>query len=315
MVKPFPTCEVALWGEPVGYLADTGRGQIAFEYSDAFLRGGLEISPIKMPLRAGQVYVNADDPQAFDGLPGVFADSLPDLYGKKVVRKYFEDKYPGRNSFTSIVQHLMYIGSRGIGALEYLPAEETGLSSRESLEVAYLVEQARRVVQGDINTHIGAIMQSYATAGGQRPKAVIGWNRQTNEIRAGIPPIPDGFENWIIKFDGAEAEPQDYGRIEHAYARMAASAGITVPATDLIVENGRAHFLTRRFDNNDGQRLHMHSLGGLMHADYNKPRLVDYTEFLAVVMALTKDHSQVTEGFRRMAFNVIARNQDDHVKN
>lgn len=315
MATPMPACEVRLWGMTVGYLADTGEGLASFEYADSFIPTRLEISPIKLPLRAGQVFRNTDDPRAFDGLPGVFADALPDLYGKQVVRKYFAEKYPGRDRFISPVEQLTYIGQRALGALEFVPAEDVGPVARESLELAYLVEQARKVLQGDIALDIAAIMQSYATAGGQRPKAVIAWNRASNEIRAGVPPVPDGFENWIIKFDGADGRPQAFGRIEYAYSLMAREAGIVVPETQLIVESGRAHFLSRRFDNNDGRRLHMHSFGGLIHVDYNKPQLVDYTELLAAIMALTRDHAQLEEGFRRMVFNVLARNQDDHVKN
>lgn len=315
MATQFPACEVRIWGQTVGYLADTGNGIVNFEYADSFIPSGLEISPIKLPLAAGRIYTNTDDPLAFEGLPGVFSDALPDAYGKQVVRKYFADKYPGRDRFISPVEQLTYIGSRAIGALEFVPAENVGPVAREALEVSYLVEQARKVLRGDISMSIASIMQSYATAGGQRPKAVIAWNRKTDEIRAGIPPVPDGFENWIMKFDGADGTPKEFGRIEHAYALMAADAGIAVPTTCLIEENGRAHFLTRRFDNNDGTRLHMHSFGGLIHADYNKPQLVDYTDFLAATMLLTKAHSEVEQAFRRMVFNVLARNQDDHVKN
>ena len=314
MVSTPMACQVNLWGRTVGYLADTGDGIATFEYDDDFLGSGLQISPLMMPLRKGIVYSNTQDPKAFDGLLGVFADSLPDFYGKKVVQHYFETLK--KTGFTSSLQSLMYIGNRAIGALDYAPNEDIGISAREALDIKYLVEQAKRVLKGEIEPMIATIMQSYATAGGQRPKAVIGWNRTTNEICAGIPPLPEGFEHWILKFDGADGEPKEYGRLEHAYAKMAQSAGIDVPETSLIEENGRAHFLSKRFDRlAGGDRLHMHSLGGLLHVDYNKPRALDYTDFLTATSQLTGDHTQVEQAYKRMVFNVMARNQDDHVKN
>lgn len=307
------TCQVNLWGKTVGYLADTGDGISSFEYDREFITSGLQISPVMMPLREGVVYKNITDPKAFDGMMGVFADSLPDLYGKKVVRHYFEKIK--RKRFDSPLQSLMYIANRAIGALEYSPGENIGISAREALDMKYLVEQAKKVMKGEIEPMIAAIMASYATAGGQRPKAIIGWNRKTNEICAGVPPLPEGFEHWILKFDGADGKPKHYGRMERAYALMAKSAGIDVPETALIEENGRAHFLSKRFDRNGEDRLHMHSLGGLLHSDFNKARLLDYSDFLSTTSRLTGDHSQVEEAYRRMVFNVMARNQDDHVKN
>ena len=315
-MSSFPVCEVLLWGQRVGALADQPSGLVTFEFAPEFVATGLNISPLRLPLSRGRVFTNSEDPRAFDGLPGVFADSLPDLYGKRVIERYFAQRDPGRTRFPSAVEHLLYIGNRGLGALTYAPAERVGPLAAGPLEVSYLVEQAKRVMTGDLSIDIAGIMHSHATAGGQRPKAVICWDQASNTIVQGLPPFRAGFEPWIIKFDGADGVPREFGRIERAYALMGAAAGLEVPTTAMIEEGGRAHFLSKRFDVlPNGERLHMHSLGGLLHVDYNKPRLIDYTDVLSAVQAITRSHAEVVRMYRQMVFNVIARNQDDHVKN
>lgn len=315
-MSALPVCEVQLWGKRVGALADTPSGVVTFEFAPEFVASGLNISPLRLPLVRGRVFANTEDPRAFDGLPGVFADSLPDLYGKRVIERYFAQRDPGRTRFPSAVEHLLYIGSRGLGALTYAPAERVGPLAAGPLKVSYLVEQARKVMTGDLSIDIAGIMHSHATAGGQRPKAVICWDQRSNTIVQGLPPFRAGFEPWIIKFDGADGVPREFGRIERAYALMGEAAGLEVPTTAMIEEGGRAHFLSKRFDVlPDGERLHMHSLGGLLHVDYNKPRLVDYIDVLSAVQAVTGSQAEVIRMYRQMVFNVIARNQDDHVKN
>jgi serine/threonine-protein kinase HipA len=313
----------------VGAVAEGPDGRITFEYDDAFRSSGLEVSPIHLPLsRSGpQEFPELRRLPAFAGLPGLLADSLPDAFGNAVIKRYFEERGTPDASL-SPVQKLLYIGSRALGALEYHPPLR-GPGSRasdEALEVARLVEEARRVVEGDTTVAVPEMMQIGASAGGARAKALILWDRAANRVRSAFARPAEGDEYWLIKFDGVtggtggprvqeDLRPGPFGRIEYAYARMAHAAGIAMTETYLLHERDYAHFMTRRFDRDRVLRLHMHSLGGLQHVDYNIRGAMSYEAYLRTIRALGMGQPAVNEGYRRAVFNVAAANQDDHVKN
>lgn len=315
--------EVWIWKHFVGAVAETGDGQITFEYDPAFARSGLEISPLMLPLsKQGPVtFPELHRLEAFAGLPGVLADALPDRFGNAVIRKYFTDR--GRpDDAMRPVQKLLYVGKRAMGALEFRPPIRVERSAeRESLEIAALVEQARIVIEGRPDAAIPEIMRVGASAGGARPKALVRWNRTTNKIRSGFAKPQAGDESWIMKFDGVgeleapDPTPKPFNRIEYAYSRLARDAGIDMPDTALLEERRCGHLMVKRFDRIRNIRLHLHSLGGLHHVDYNNPGQFSYEQFLRTILQLDLGYPALEEGFRRGVFNVVAVNQDDHVKN
>jgi len=311
-------CEVRLWNQRVGALAEE-NGTISFEYDPQFIGSGLEISPFEMPL-SNRIYTHRNRDVAFQGLMGVFADSLPDKFGNAVIEQYFRNKSGIQAYELSAIQKLLYVGKRATGALEYLPAESTANENvMLPLEIANLVKEARQLIQGDLHVKSADIMQVGVSAGGQYPKAVIAWNPETNDVISGLGQQPPaGYQLWIIKFDGTQDEPQEFGKLEYAYSLMAKAAGIDMANTFLLHENNRAHFMVQRFDRTGAEhnvKLHMTSLCGLLHKDYNAPRLLDYEDFLRATLALTNSRAEQLKAYRRMIFNVLARNQDDHTKN
>lgn len=309
-------CEVSIWGQRVGALAEDG-GNISFEYDPQFLASGLELSPFEMPL-SNRIYTHLNRDVAFQGLMGVFADSLPDKFGNAIIEQYFRNKSGIQAYELSPIQKLLYVGKRATGALEYLPAEEqAGDNTLLPLEIANLVNEARQLIQGDLHVKSADIMQVGVSAGGQYPKAVIAWNPKTNDVISGLGlHPPQGYQQWIIKFDGTQDKAQEFGKLEYAYSLMAKQAGVDMAETFLLEENNRAHFMVKRFDRTvENKKLHMTSLCGLLHKDYNAPRLLDYEDFLRTTLALTNSRAEQLKAFRRMIFNVIARNQDDHTKN
>jgi serine/threonine-protein kinase HipA len=323
---PEPVClaEVRLWGQTVGAVAELDDGQILYEYDEAFRRSGLEISPLNLPLgtRGPQTFPVLANLEAFEGLPGVLADALPDRFGNAIIRKYFADR--GRpDSALSPVQKLLYIGSRAMGALEFHPAVKIPRKDREdeALEVASLVEAARRIVEGRTEVAIPEIMRLGSSAGGARAKAVILWNHAKNEVRSAFAPARPGDENWLIKFDGVgelddpNPSPQPYNRIEYAYNHLARKAGIKMTDAYLLEERGLGHFMTKRFDRLGSNRLHLHTLGGMEHVDYNLPGQYSYEQYLRLVLTLKIGYPALEQAFRRACFNLLAVNQDDHVKN
>jgi serine/threonine-protein kinase HipA len=326
--------EVRLWGRTIGAvsLAD-GADIAAFEYDPAFVGSGIEISPLMMPL-ADRVYTfPALSPQTFHGLPGLLADSLPDKFGNALIDAWLASQGRSPASFNG-VERLCYTGTRGMGALEFAPATGPKARLANRIQIDTLVELASQVL-----THRNNLQASFAgkssgkalkdilrvgtSAGGARAKAIIAWNAATNEVRSGQIPAGNGFEYWLLKFDGVSGNmdkeleaPKGYGLIEYAYAKMAAAAGITMSQCRLFEENGRHHFMTRRFDRlAGGEKLHMQSLCALAHYDYNLAGAYAYEQALLVIRQLGLPLGAVEEMFRRMVFNIIARNQDDHVKN
>lgn len=325
MVESACLAEVLLWGRRVAGAVETDDGQVVFEYDPKFRRSGLEISPRHLPLtvEGPLTFPELSRLEAFEGLPGVLADSLPDRFGNAIIEKYFAER--GRTGERlGPVQKLLYIGSRGMGALEYRPAEKIPRRQREddALEAASLVEAARRVVEGDTEVAIPEIMRLGSSAGGARAKAIILWNPEAEQVRSAFAPRQPGDEEWLIKFDGVgeignpDPKPRAFNRIEYAYSRMAVAAGIEMAETRLMEERSFAHFMTRRFDRTDsGGRLHYHSLGGMEHIDYNVPGLYSYEQYFRLVLSLGLGYPALEQAFRRACFNLLAVNQDDHVKN
>lgn len=325
----FTVARVLLWGKHVGAVSEDRNGGIVFEYTDDFRQSGLEISPIHLPLSlTGPIsFPNLQRVASFAGLPGLLADCLPDAFGNVIIQRYFEQRGTP-DAALSPVQKLLYIGRRAMGALEFSPPIEGRNSAHgdEAIEIARLVEEARRVIEGDPAVAVPEMMLVGASAGGARAKALILVNRDTNQVKSAFAPQHPGDEHWLIKFDGVTAgvgghvmvkefAPGPFGRIEYAYSQMARAAGIEMAETRLLRERELAHFMTRRFDRAGGARLHMHSLGGLHHADYNIRQVLSYEEYFRTIRLLGMGQPEVDQAFRRMVFNIAARNQDDHVKN
>jgi serine/threonine-protein kinase HipA len=326
--------EVQLWGRTIGAVSlDDGREVAAFQYDPQFARSGIEISPLTMPLSERVYEFPALPRNTFHGLPGLVADSLPDKFGNALIDAWLATQGRTPESF-SAVERLCYTGSRGMGALEFAPARGPKPGRAKKISVDALVELA-----GEVLTHRGnlqgyfhekgkekalrEILSVGTSAGGARAKAVIAWNRATNEVRSGQIVAGEGFEYWLLKFDGVAGnrdkemeDPNGYGAIEYAYSLMAKAAGIAMSECRLLEENGRRHFMTRRFDRlASGQKLHMQSLCALAHFDFNQAGAHSYEQALLAVRQLAQPMAAVEEQFRRMVFNIVARNQDDHVKN
>ncbi|MFC3193900.1 type II toxin-antitoxin system HipA family toxin [Marinicella sediminis] len=332
--------EVRLWGEQVGALAyDQRTGICVFEYAPEWITLGMSIAPLTLPLpqQAGILtkysfpHLNKD---TFRGLPGVFADALPDDFGHAVIDAWLARQGRDVTTFTA-VERLLYTGTRGMGALEFMPGIARQLPVDESLEMAQLVNMAQHILDqraglsesvnaGAELDAMQAILQVGTSAGGARAKAVIAINRSRTEIRSGQVPAPAGFEHYLLKFDGVEeqlthketfGDPKGYGRMEYAYYLMAKAAGIHMAHCELLEEGGRAHFMTRRFDRAGNQKLHYLSLCGMAHADYKKPGAYSYEALFGVARQLRLSRAEAIELYRRMVFNVVARNHDDHSKN
>jgi len=308
---------VKLWDIDVGGIVDLD-GRIIFEYDPLFVGSGGSISPLHLPLRSGQFeFPELKGTEAFGGLPGVFADRLPDKFGGKLVEAYFTERGISPAEL-SPVQKLLYVGRRGMGALAFEPAEKIpNAEAALPVDVAKLVQEARNVVHGDITENMNEIILSASTAGGMRAKAMIFWNRVNNDVVTGQGEMLPGYEPWIIKFDGTseDGEPGPFGRMEYAYGLMAKAAGIEMMPTELLEEHGRYHFLTKRFDRDGYRKLHTHSLCGIAHADYNQAGYWSYDLYFSVIRRLHLGQAAMDEAFRRMVFNVIACNRDDHTKN
>jgi serine/threonine-protein kinase HipA len=325
---------VQLWGRTIGAVSlAEGRDVAAFQYDPEFARSEIELSPLVMPL-SDRVYEFPALPRnTFHGLPGLLADSLPDRFGTALIDAWLAAQGRAPESF-SAVERLCYTGMRGMGALEYAPVLGPRPRVASRIKVDALVALAGEVLRNrdERRARFGADRQGKAlrdilrvgtSAGGARAKAVIAWNRKTDEVRSGQVEAPPGFEYWLLKFDGVAGnrdkeleDPKGYGAIEYAYHLMARAAGIAMSECRLLEENGRRHFMTRRFDRlPEGGKLHMQSLSALAHFDFNQAGAYGYEQALLVVRQLGLPMAAVEEQFRRMAFNIVARNQDDHAKN
>jgi serine/threonine-protein kinase HipA len=329
-IRRVRVAEVKLWNSTVGAVAWNDEKQAAdFEYEDEFIHGGVPVAPLMMPLRRGIFSFPALNRDTFRGLPGLLADSLPDRFGNALIDIWLQQQGRSANDFTP-VERLCYIGTRGMGALEFKPALTRESKTAVPLEVADLAALAGRILaqrsdfkvsmRGDKAEALNTIIRVGTSAGGARAKAVIAWNPATDEVRSGQVPAPAGFEPWILKFDGINdeelQEPQEFGRIEYAYHLMAVQAGIEMTRCRLLEEGGRAHFMTRRFDRDqNGNKLHVQSLCALGHYDFNMPGAYSYEQVFSLIQQIAIGHEALREMFRRMVFNIIARNQDDHTRN
>jgi serine/threonine-protein kinase HipA len=315
--------EVRLWGQRVGAVAPLPRrpGIHEFQYAAEFARAGIELSPLQMAVGPNRRYSFPGlNPETYHGLPGLLADSLPDNFGNSLINEYLVRKGTRAQDITTL-QRLLYIGRRGVGALEFEPAEQDRDSEAVAvpLQMAHLVEDARRALQGEFTKIAQNIIDVGSSAGGARAKAVIGWNPTTNEIVSGQFDLPPGFEHWILKFDvdleGSLSYTLGFGRIEYAHYLMAIAAGIHMSESRLHEENGRAHFMTRRFDRQGNRKIHMHSLCGLAHLDFNTPSVHGYEQYLRTILQLNLGAPAIEQAWLRCAFNVAAVNCDDHTKN
>jgi serine/threonine-protein kinase HipA len=323
----YAVARVRLWGQEVGALTEDSTRRIAFEYEPSFQRSGLEISPLHLPLDRGGVFTfpELQRKEAFQGLPGVFADALPDRFGNAVIARYFEEQGRPHHSL-SPTQKLLYIGSRAMGALTFHPEVDRRPGTEEALEIQDLVEQARHVIEGNTDVAIPEIMQVGATAGGARAKALILWDREQNRVRSGFATPRDGEESWLIKFDGVTSDsggvgmavhrrPQPWGRIEYVYSRMARDASIEMAECHLMRDGDLAHFMTRRFDRRGPDPLHVHTLAGFLHVDFNDQYTLSYEQYFDALRMLGLGQRSVEQAFRRMVFSVATINFDDHPKN
>ena len=326
--------EIRLWGRRVGAVAlPEGERVTSFQYDREFLREGLRVAPLMMPPAEREFRFPELAGRTFHGLPGALADSLPDRFGNALINAWLARQGRAPTSFNAL-ERLCYTGTRGMGALDYHPPAGPEVDASQKIEIGDLVALAsqvlseRRGLLGSL-AHEGradslrAILRVGTSAGGARAKAVIAWNRQTNEMRSGQIEAGSGFEHWLLKFDGVRGNvdrdldtPQGFGALEFAYHLMASAAGVAMNECRLLEENGRRHFMTRRFDRPaGGGKLHMQSLGALAHLDFNDAGANSYEQAFLAIRQLDLPIDQAEQMFRRMVFNVLARNQDDHVKN
>lgn len=333
MVNKDKTARVNLWGMPVGAVAWNAEKEFAaFEFVKSFLDKGLDLAPLKMPLseaRRGIIFEFRDLPKdTFKGLPGMLADALPDNFGNRIIDAWLARQGRTSQNFGS-VERLCYTGKRAMGALEFEPSYDSDEQSvpvevSELLKLVQEVTNERSELIGSLakkpSEALLNIIRVGTSAGGNRPKAVIALNDQTGEIRSGQIGAPEGFDYWVLKFDGVSDEalgdPAGYGRIEFAYHKMAVASGIEMTECRLLEEHGRAHFMTRRFDRSkNGGKLHMQTLSAIAHFDFYDPGAYSYEQAFQVMRELRLPYKDAEQQFRRMVFNVVARNQDDHTKN
>lgn len=321
---------VYLWGTRVGSVAcDDGDPYARFEYDQGFLRSGIEISPVSMPLAGGVFRFPALPLQSFQGLPGLLADSLPDKFGNAVIDAWLAARGRAPGSMNA-VERLCYTGTRGMGALEFFPELPMTHDPDDMIDLNALAGLAgevlsrREALSARGEDALAQILRVGTSAGGARAKAVVAWNEETGEFRSGQVDLGPGFGHWIVKFDRVEGNSDKEGEdapsytvIEYAYHLMALGAGIEMSECRLQEQGESRHFMTRRFDRAEqgGGKLHMQSLGALAHFDFNAPGAYGYEQAAQVMRMVGLGQRDIERLYRRMAFNVMARNQDDHVKN
>ena len=328
------TAFINIWNQRVGAIAwdsDTGLG--SFEYDSSFLKNNWNLSPIKMPIEKANkrifTFSELRDIKTFRGLPGLLADVLPDKYGNALINTWLTRNGRASDSLNP-VETLCFIGQRGMGALEFEPVTQKTPNKSSKIEINSLVEVAEKILAGrkDFSATLEPneekalldILKIGTSAGGARAKAVIAYNPKTKEVRSGQADAPKGFEHWLIKFDGVTDKQfgasSGYWRVEMAYYLMAKNAGIEMTECRLHEENGRAHFMTKRFDRVDGKdKLHVQSFCAMQHYDFNEVNLYSYEQLFETIRMLGLPYPQAEQLYRRMVFNVMARNCDDHTKN
>lgn len=322
---------VFLWGTNIGMLSLPDDSRFAaFEYSSDFLASSIEIAPFTMPLSNKVFSFPALSLDTFKGLPGIFSDSLPDRFGNKVINAWLSRQGREADSLNPL-ERLCYTGKRGMGALEYEPALGFNSTRLEKIDINELVELSRVVLADRESFSINVekdrqellkLVQVGTSAGGARAKALVAWNKKTNEMKSGQIDAGDGFDYYLVKFDGVSgngdhgvADSTGFCNIEYSYYLMARECGINISDSELYRENGRSHFITKRFDRNPDGKLHMLTLGGMKHFDFNNPGVNSYEQCSMAIMDLGLGSESVEELYRRMCLNIVARNNDDHVKN
>lgn len=325
------TAFVKLWGKRIGAIAWDESQQLGFfEYDRQFASGPLEAAPIRMPLST-RVYSFPElrSTATFKGLPGLLADSLPDKYGNELINIWLARNGRPENSLNP-VELLCFIGSRGMGALEFEPTTLPAKSTSRSIELSSLIDTTMKLLESrenfeahtdnDMQDVLLDVLKMGTSAGGARPKAIIAYNETTGMIRSGQTMQEDGYEHWLIKFDGVNDSQfglsYGYGRVEMAYYKMASDAGVEMMESRLIEEEGRAHFMTKRFDRISGnQKLHVQTFCAMQHYDFNQIFSYSYEQLFQTMRQLKLSYSEAEQMYRRMVFNVFARNCDDHTKN
>lgn len=324
------TAEVYLWGTRIGIIhQDTLKAYAAFEYDTNFVNSGIELSPLRMPLGKNIYEFPALVGEPFYGMPGLVADSLPDRFGNAVIEQWLMSLGKSLADFTAI-DRLCYTGKRGMGALEYVPASTDIKDIDENINVSEMVKFASDVLSNRENISLkvnesltySQLVQVGSSAGGARAKALIAWNEETNEVRSGQMQLGSGYDYWLMKFDhvskngdhGLEDKPE-YTLIEYAYYLMAKAAGITMNECRIYNSEGDHHFMTKRFDRENGRKLHMQSLGALTHISYQEPGVCGYELAAMYMKEIGISYKEIEQFYRRMVFNCLAVNQDDHVKN
>ena len=337
-MKRVDIAEVRLWDRQIGAVAwDADRRLATYEHAEDFLESGIEPAPLTMPLKQRIYAFTGLNPTTFHGLPGMLSDSLPDKFGNLLINQWLAGQGRAADDF-SPVERLCYIGERGMGALEFHPLIKDKPRGSKPLEVQNLVRLANEALAGKERLRVALdtggdpsekaealrdIIQVGTSAGGARAKAVIAWHPETGEIRSGQVVDLAGFEPWLIKFDGVAenrdkelADPMGYGEIEYAYHLMAREAGIEMSDCRLLRENGRAHFMTRRFDRTaEGKKIHLQSLCAMGHFDFNLAGATSYEQCIQTMRRIDLSRVDIEEQFRRTVFNLVVRNQDDHTKN
>ncbi len=316
--KHVDVIDIHQWGQRIGAVAlDPAYGYYVFSYTPEFLAAGIEPAPLQMPTAKGPVFLFTDLPvETYKRLPAMLSDALPDDFGNALINRYMADKGISASEVTAL-DRLAYMSNRAMGALQFKPTRGPK-HKPTAIVMSDLVNEARKAVDGSIesedqaNAALRSIIEVGTSAGGARAKAVIAWNRETNEIKAGQLDAPQGFEHWLLKFDGMGRD----GRIEYAYYLMAKAAGLDIMECRLLHENGRSHFMTRRFDRDTGGvRHHIQTLCAMSHLDYKKKGVNSYSQLFSTMRELALPYEQKEEAFRRMVFNVMGRNCDDHTKN
>lgn len=307
---------------------DEKKNLAFFEYDPKFIKTGIELSPLKMPLSRTIYAFPENNPITFHRLPGLLADSLPDRFGQGLIERW---RLATGRSQLNPVEKLSYIGNRGMGALEYKPMIGSKKKLSEKIEIQALSDLVDEIIQKrsqiqenlskDQKKALEKMIQIGSSAGGARAKALIAWNPKTKEMRSGQVEAPEGFSHWLLKFDSKETtslgDPQGYGRVEYIYNLMAQECGIEIPEIYLLEEefSSRAHFMSQRFDRKKGRKIHTQTLCAIAHYDYNKQQTYSYENLMNTCRQLKIDHQSIEQVFRRMVFNVVARNQDDHTRN
>lgn len=328
MYKRVDIVEVRAWNYLVGAVAlDPRLSYYAFEYAPAFIKTGIELAPLTMPLNQAQLpFIFPDLSElTYKRLPSLLADALPDDFGNHLINAWMANLGVAAGDITAL-DRLAYMGKRGLGALEFRPARGPTAKHATAIVLSELVESARRAVHGEFDNdpHATAALKQIlsvgTSAGGARAKATIAWNPATKQIRTGQFDVDPGFEHWLLKFDGIGkdnelGESQGYGRIEYAYHLMATQAGIAMSPCRLLEEGGRAHFMTKRFDRDGNTKLHTQTLCGMAQLDYKAKGVHDYSQYLSSMRQLKLGTAAFEQAFRRIAFNVMASNCDDHSKN